>query len=93
MTNKIITPERDNAVKLHLITHHDVNIAYQLEDNIRELKNEYRGMLPQELHNFIHRHNHFPENSIEHEHDAECLEAYAQAAFSKSRELRELANN
>jgi hypothetical protein len=92
MTNKILTPEEDDEVKLHLITHHNVDTEYSLEDTTRKMRNEYRGMLPQALHNFIHRHNHFPENSIEHEHSTKLLAAYATIADGKLKEQKELAN-
>jgi nitrogen regulatory protein PII-like uncharacterized protein len=93
MVNKILTPEQDESVELHLITHHLVDHQYSTEGIIQGVtRNEYRGMTPQELHNFVHRHNHFPVNSIVHEHSIECLAAYAEAAWCKKQELKELAN-
>ena len=92
MTNKIITPEQEDAVYLHLLTYHDVESAYYFDDISNKMKNIYRGMLPQSLHNFVHRHNHFPKTAIEHEHSTELLEAYATVADGKLKELKELAN-
>lgn len=92
MTNKILTPEQDEAVNLHLITHHSVDTTYSLEDTKNKMRNQYRGMTPQALHNFVHRHNHFPENSIEHEHSIKLLEAYATISDEQIKESKELAN-
>ena len=92
-----MTPEHDAEVAEHLVSHHsmdtkDIGHSYGYIRYSGDV-NEYRGMSLQGIHNLIHKRKHFWDNSIEHEHTPELLEAYAQAAHYKHIELQQLIKN